>query len=149
MYTHTYIRARTHASRVTYMHAQIGPMWRHILDYAYTRAYKYIRADRIYLYIYCIWYVPVHRSVLLSLLLLCPSQGPRFELCKFQLRFVFSITLFSLFFLILFLFFFLFFGFLYVCFAFFFSSFCTELRAERKLFCFLLGFFLFLYVKLT
>lgn len=41
--------------------------------------------------------MPVHRSVLLSLLLLvCPSQGPRFELCKFQLRFVFSITLFSL-----------------------------------------------------
>lgn len=39
----------------------------------------------------------INISVLLSLhLLVCPSQGPRFELCKFQLRFVFSLTLFSL-----------------------------------------------------
>lgn len=96
----------------------------------------------------------INISVLLSLhLLVCPSQGPRFELCKFQLRFVFSLTLFSLshsliFSLILCCFFFL--GFLYVCFAFFFfSSFCTEFRAERKLFCFFCWGFLVFVCKIN
>lgn len=90
----------------------------------------------------------IYISVLLSLhLLVCPSQGPRFELCKFKLRFVFSLTLFSLshsliFSLILCCFFF--FRFFVRLFCIFFSDLFVQnfvLKENCFVFFFLLGFF--------
>lgn len=90
----------------------------------------------------------INISVLLSLhLLVCPSQGPRFELCKFQLRFVFSLTLFSLshsliFSLILCCFFFRFFVRLFC--IFFFLIFLYRISCWKKMVLFfLLGFLVF------